>query len=179
MEKWTAENGQWKLQTKSGQLIDVNAAGMWDPIPVEGAWDVTFPLLTSEVKQVKLNTGSWTDQNDEDVKYFSGTTTYIKSVSLTKEQLTGGKRLFLDMGVIWKPPYKVEITQVVVPGANTIEVKVTNTWFNRLTRDAGLPDDEKRTWIAGGGFGRDMRTDAPLMLSGLIGPVTIHTVIKV
>lgn len=195
LEKWAAESGQWKLNLKSGQSLDLYTDKVPAPITIEGEWDVSFPLLTGEVKQVKLNPGSWTDHNDEDVKYFSGTVTYKKNISLAEEQLADGRRLFLDMGdiknlaeikingkrlgVTWKPPYNIEITREVVPGINIIEVKVTNTWFNRLTRDAGLPDEEKRTWVAGSGFGGGMRPNAPLMPSGLIGPVMIKTMVKV
>jgi len=194
LERWAAENGRWKLLTNSGKSIEVTAAGVPDPVRIDGTWDVAFPLLTGEVKQVELLPGSWTGQNDEDVKYFSGTATYRKDVPLTAAQLGDGKRIFLDLGdirnlaeikvngrklgVAWKPPYKVEITDVAVAGNNKIEIKVTNTWFNRLTKDAGLPEEERRTWVAGGGWGRGMQADAALMPSGLLGPVTIQYIIK-
>lgn len=55
-------------------------------------------------------------------------------------------------------------------GSNRIEVKVANLWVNRLIGDA-QPGASKLTFTALSSY----RADAPLRLSGLIGPVTLHT----
>ena len=83
-----------------------------------------------------------------------------------------------NLGVCWKPPYRVDITDVLVEGINKVEIEVTNTWFNRLTRDAGLPEEERRTWVLAGGFGGRISANAPLVPSGLLGPVSISAQIK-
>lgn len=195
LEKWASENGQWTLKTKSGKTISARADNVPAPVPVEGEWEVIFPLLTGEDKKVKLTAGSWTEQSDDDVKYFSGTANYIKNIRIDAGQLIEGRKLFLELGdvkniatikvngknlgVSWKPPYKIDITDAAVEGTNKVEIEITNTWFNRLTRDAGLPEDEKRTWVLGGGFGGGISADSPLMPAGLMGPIQITTKVKV
>lgn len=60
------------------------------------------------------------------------------------------------------------MTAAVRKGVNSLKVRVTDTWFNRLVYDAGLPEAKRRTWTIAG-----PRRDAPLRDSGLIGPVRI------
>ena len=50
-----------------------------------------------------------------------------------------------DLGILWKPPFRIRITPALRAGDNRIEVKVTNVWANRLIGDEKLPDD--REWI--------------------------------
>jgi len=195
LQRWACENGNWNLKYKSGKTTAVSASSVPAPMAVEGDWEVCFPLLTGESKQVNMAPGSWTEHTDDDVKYFSGTATYVKEVTLEEEQLAENRKLILDLGdiknlaelkvngkelgVSWKPPFQLDITDVAVPGTNRIELEVTNTWFNRLIKDAGLPEDERRTWVLSGGFGRGLSADAPLIPSGLLGPVSIKTMVKV
>lgn len=75
----------------------------------------------------------------------------------------------LPLGVLWKPPYRVDITKVAKPGANKVEIKVTNVWKNRLLGDLKLPETDRLTWTLYP-FYHD-EPDAPLMKSGLLGPV--------
>ena len=44
-----------------------------------------------------------------------------------------------DCGILWKPPFESDISTVARPGTNTIEIKVTNLWPNRLIGDEQLP----------------------------------------
>ena len=46
-----------------------------------------------------------------------------------------------DVDIAWKPPFLVDITNAVRPGDNTIEIKVSNLWVNRLIGDEEFPDD--------------------------------------
>jgi hypothetical protein len=79
------------------------------------------------------------------------------------------------MGILWKPPYRVDVTEILKPGENQLEIKVTNQWTNRQTGDRAVAPDKR---VFGGGpagsrgggfFNRPM----PLVESGLIGPVKI------
>ncbi|MBO4595112.1 MAG: hypothetical protein J5632_00670 [Bacteroidales bacterium] len=54
------------------------------------------------------------------------------------------------------------------PGKNTVEVKVVNTWPNRLIGDA-QPGAQKHTYTTRAFYS----ADSPLTPSGLMGPVTI------
>src|SRR3546814_4497027 len=41
----------------------------------------------------------------------------------------------------WKEPYRVDITDVVRAGANSVSLAVTNLWANRMIADAALPEE--------------------------------------
>ena len=47
------------------------------------------------------------------------------------------------LGILWKRPYYADITDVVKPGINQLEIKVTNLWPNRLIGDEQIPDLDK------------------------------------
>jgi len=75
-------------------------------------------------------------------------------------------------GAVWCPPYELEITSLVQPGRNTLEIQVANTAMNAMAGRA-LPA-YGLLWLR---YGRrfepqDMDKVAPLP-SGLMGPVEI------
>ena len=49
-----------------------------------------------------------------------------------------------DLGLLWKPPFRVDITGALKAGPNELEVKVINLWPNRMIGDEQLPDDSER-----------------------------------
>jgi len=99
-----------------------------------------------------------------------------------------------NLGVLWKPPFRVNLTAAAHPGRNQLVVKVTNLWPNRLIGDEQLPPDcvwdgsqlkEWPQWLLAGQpspTGRLTFTtwhhwtkDSGLLESGLLGPVTLRT----
>jgi len=124
-------------------------------IPITGTWAVRFPKGLGAPAHAELTTGSWTENATFGIKYFSGTATYTKAVNLTKQQLRSG--IMLDLGrvkhlaeievngrvadTLWKPPFRSDIGALLKPGRNTITIKVTNTWWNRMVGDEQLPED--------------------------------------
>ncbi|MCU0963270.1 MAG: hypothetical protein MUF48_24525 [Pirellulaceae bacterium] len=99
-----------------------------------------------------------------------------------------------DCGIVWKPPYRVPITDAVRPGQNHLEIAVVNLWINRLIGDEQLPVDSTwkdfetlaqwPAWFQGGQprpSGRytfttckHYQADTPLAESGLLGPVHLE-----
>jgi hypothetical protein len=85
--------------------------------------------------------------------------TYRKKISLTRQQASGPIRLRLgkvgciagiqlndkNLGVVWTAPWSDELTGVVKPGENLLEIEVANVWNNRPIGDAGLPETQRRT----------------------------------
>ena len=103
---------------------------------------------------------SWSDHSAAGVKYFSGAATYTKSFNVPAGLVATDRRLFLDLGkvavmaevklngkdlgILWKPPFRVDVTGACQPGENTLEVKIVNLWINRIIGDEQLPEDSER-----------------------------------
>jgi hypothetical protein len=204
-------NGRVELRTTSGKVLHAAAADVPAPQEVTSAWDLSFPSNWGAPPSVTLDKLiSWTDHTNDGVRYFSGTATYETEIEISAERLNIGRQLWLDLGVVknfaevslngqdfgvlWKPPFRVNITPAAKPGANHLVVKVTNLWPNRLIGDEQLPPDVQWNgkqlagwpqWLLDGKpspTGRLTFTtwhhwtkDSPLLESGLIGPVTLRT----
>ncbi len=122
---------------------------------IDGPWQVAFPPgWGAPAAKTFPQLISWTQDSDEGVKYFSGVATYRKTLDLAPDQLEAGKRLVLDLGrvrfvaevylngrslgIVWKPPFTVDITDAAKAGANELVIEVANTWSNRLVGDAQI-----------------------------------------
>lgn len=84
------------------------------------------------------------------------------------EVIVNGKSL----GIVWKKPFKVDVTGALKPGKNTLEIKVTNLWVNRLIGDKQPGNEKKFTYTTQAFY----NADSPLLPSGLLGPVRILSV---
>jgi hypothetical protein len=132
----------------------------WDEFqPVKeitGAWTVRFDPRWGGPGRVKFDAlTDWTQRGEPGIRYFSGTAVYETEFKVPGN--AKGARLFLDLGVVknlaevklngqslgvaWKPPFRVEVTQALRRGKNKLEVRVTNLWPNRLIGDEQQPDD--------------------------------------
>jgi hypothetical protein len=85
------------------------------------------------------------------------------------EVLVNGERVG---GVLWKPPYRADITSALVRGTNHLEVRVTNLWPNRMIGDLQPGATQTYTFTD---F-RPFTKDSPLLDSGLLGPVKLELV---
>jgi hypothetical protein len=152
---------------------------------ITGAWDVAFPAERGAPAKIQLDAlSSWSDHPDPGVKYFSGTGTYTKTIRAAEGWFKTGSRLWLDLGdvknlaevavngqrlaILWKTPFRAEVTSALRSGENTLEIKVTNLWVNRLIGDE-QPGAKKITYTARPFY----QADSPLLPSGLLGPVRI------
>jgi hypothetical protein len=153
---------------------------------VDGSWDLTFePNLGAPARITVDNLTSWSDSTDEGVKYFSGKGTYTKSIEAPKDWFTAGATISIDLGevknlaevsvngkplgILWKTPYRVDVTHALKPGKNTVEIRVTNAWVNRIVGDR-QPNVTKTFTFTSPKF---YKADSKLVASGLIGPVKI------
>src|SRR5690606_1406900 len=85
------------------------------------------------------------------------------------------------LGIAWAKPYRFDITDHLVRGINVLTVEVANTWSNRITGDALTGESYTSTHITetnikGIGHVRIPWAEAPLIPSGLFGPVSLVTV---
>lgn len=149
-----------------------------------GPWEISFtPDMGAPEKTTLDKLESWTVNNDEGVKYFSGSATYAKTIKVSKSWLQQGMRLILDLGrvcdiaevtvngapagLLWKAPFQTDISGLLKKGTNIIEIKVTNQWTNRLAGDMKAPPGKK---VLNSSLFIRVR-DLPE--SGLLGPVKI------
>ncbi|MDR2286426.1 MAG: hypothetical protein LBE04_02955 [Prevotellaceae bacterium] len=182
---------------------------------IDGAWNVTFyPKLEKPFTRKFAKLLDFSKQKDEKLKYFSGTAVYENNFKC-KMQNTKCKMILdlgtvhdmatveingKEVGVLWFPPFKIDITDYVKAGTNSLKIRVTNTWANRLIGDEQYPADFE--WGTDRGEeGRAMksfpewflrneprpepdrktfnvwyyyRKDSELQPAGLLGPVTLE-----
>jgi hypothetical protein len=119
------------------------------------------------------------------VKYFSGTAIYVKTIDAPADWFKSGEQLWLDLGdvknlaevsvngkplgILWKAPFQANVTGSLKPGPNSVEIKVTNLWVNRLIGDQQPGVTQKYTYTSQ----RFYRANSRLLPSGLLGPVKV------
>jgi hypothetical protein len=181
------ENGAYDVAMMSAHLRRIYVEDLPEAMEVKGSWKLQFPPNWGAPESVNFDKlMSWTDSKVEGVKYFSGTGTYVKEFNLGGEFVATNRRIQLDLGqvrnlatvtlngqnlgTLWKPPFVVDITPAAKRGTNRLEVKVTNLWPNRLIGDKQLPEEKRFTWTTYDPY----KADAPLLPSGLLGPVKLR-----
>ncbi len=129
-----------------------------DVLDVKGPWEVHFPAGWGAPGKIRLDQlASWTENTNTGVKYFSGTATYIKDISVPPTFGGPSSTVVLDLGsvkniaevfmngedcgTLWKPPFRADITHALKPGKNRLEIRITNLWPNRMIGDEQEPDD--------------------------------------
>jgi hypothetical protein len=206
--------GKHELKTAGGRQVAIEIAPLPSPLKLTGPWnvwfdpkwggpgDVTFAALTD-----------WSKHSVEGVKHYSGTAIYTIDIEVAAETLVPGRVAMLDLGdvqviaevtlngkdlgILWKPPFRADVTDALRAGANRLEVRVTNLWPNRLIGDEAKPLPENwGEWGNGQGIReipawlltgetmpqgervtfttwRHYKAGDPLLPSGLIGPARI------
>ncbi|MCX6895688.1 MAG: glycosyl hydrolase, partial [Verrucomicrobia bacterium] len=156
----TEKPGAYEFVTASGKLQRVTVPPLAPLLEMSGAWEVSFdPQWGGPAKVTFDQLGDWSKRAEEGIRYYSGPAVYRKKFSLTTPPATS-QRLVLDLGkvavmaevklngkvlgVLWKPPFRVDITDAVKAGDNQLEIKVVNLWANRQIGDEQLPEDSER-----------------------------------
>lgn len=153
-------------------------------LDIVGTWDVHFKSLNATVdKNCKMNElNSWTEFEDEDIKYFSGTATYkttfhVKEMNSESYYLDLGKVMVMAkvklngqyIGGVWTSPYRLLVTEGLKEGENTLEIEVVNNWVNRIIGDLNKPIESRTTWANV----ITWKPESELQKSGLLGPVKL------
>jgi hypothetical protein len=211
---WLVETelaGAYELKTAAGRVLIVDIPAIPAPLEIAAPWEVRFPPNGGAPERITFEKLiSWSAHEDPGVRFFSGTATYTKTFGVPGEMRGKDRRVTLDLGqvqvmatvkvngkdlgILWKPPYRVDVTDVLKAGDNAVEIGVTNLWINRMIGDEELPEDSDRNpdgtlkawpqWVEEGKpspTGRFTFTswrlwkkgEAPVE-SGLIGPVTLR-----
>jgi hypothetical protein len=158
----------------------------WKPLAeLGGSWTVKFdPRRGGPPSAEFAKLDDWTKRMEDGIRFYSGTATYTKTFDAPSSVLHS-PRLFLDvgdlrelaeirlngksLGIVWAPPFRVEVTGALKPTGNVLEVQVVNFWPNRIIGDDSLPPEKRHTKTNI----RKLTKETPLMPSGLFGPVTL------
>ena len=157
-----------------------------EEIPFSSTWTVHFvPAINPEepVDYTFDRLYTWNESQDPFIRFFSGTATYKTSFQWSPDRSGAETVLDLgqvcnmahvyvngkDLGLLWKEPYRMDISEALVEGDNTLEIKVTNSWGNQLIGDSALPLEKRATKTSWEFYS----PDDPLPTSGLLGPVRI------
>jgi len=210
------QTGTYAFRTASGRTGRIAVSRPPSTLQIAGPWNLRFPAGWGAPERVRLDRLiSWTEHPNPGVRYFSGTAEYTKEFNVPAQMLGRNRVVLLDLGrvknlaevtlngrklgILWKAPFRLDVTGIVKPGRNLLSVRVTNLWPNRLIGDEQLPPDVEWNgpaiarwpqWLLEGKprpkTGRYTFTtwrfytkDSPLLESGLIGPVVLRSVQKV
>ena len=221
----TDKAGTYELKFGSGRMAKGEVRDVPAPITLNGPWQVKFPSGWGAPAEAQMEAGSWTANKDAGIRYFSGTALYARDFEVPKDRLSSNLVNYLDLGkvknlaevtingqpagILWKPPFRLDVTRLLKPGDNRLEIKLTNLWVNRMVGDEQQPDDcewmPPRTmcgepvglgikkipdWVWTGGprpqkerytfaTWKFYKRDTPLLESGLLGPVTLETAVSI
>jgi hypothetical protein len=209
------QNGSYLFKSAAGHDRQLTVS-LPAPQEILGPWEVSFdPKWGGPAKVTFEKLEDWSKRPEEGIKYYSGTATYRKMFIF--QPTAGGQRFYLDLGkvaimaevklngkdlgILWKPPFRCDVTDALKPGENTLELNIVNLWINRLIGDEQLPEDSERRpggylksqswpqWVLDGKpspAGRFTFTScrlwnkkSPLVQSGLIGPVKLYATKKI
>ena len=216
------QNGHYTLKSGADLPSHFQISGMEPPREIRGPWRVSFPPnlgAPSEITLPKLI--SLHLHSLEGLRYFSGTATYTNNFHISKLELSQDRRMYIDLGrlaviaeiqlnnqnlgILWKPPFRVDVTKALRPGENRLQIQVANLLTNRLIGDEHLPEENEyskremlpffggvikklpRWYLEGkpkppGGritfaTWKHYDKNSPLVESGLIGPVTLRSAV--
>jgi len=204
-------NGPHTLRRASGRTRQVEVTGLPDPLSLRGPWTLRFQPNRGAPATARFDELiSWSEHPAPGIRYFSGTATNSIRFELPAGYLADDREVWLDLGevaviaevrlnghdlgILWHAPFRVEASQALRPGPNTLEVDVTNLWVNRLIGDEQYADDCEWTdkaltrwpdWLVKGQprpatdrvtftTWKHWRADDPLLRSGLLGAVFLR-----
>lgn len=213
------QNGIFTPILTTGQKTETEISDIPEPLRLEGPWEVEF---LKEHDYAGIHTfeqlTDWKDSGNENIKYYSGTAIYRKTFTWDESSADANSRYILELGdvkivaevrlngkeigVSWMAPFRLDITEALLPGENLLEIKITNQWSNRLIGDERFPKQDGGYSLSGNPPASDSKmpdwyinnepmpegprttfctgqfynANDPLMPSGLMGPVYIKTV---
>lgn len=149
---------------------------------LSSSWSIKFDGLGCQKTIDCTQLMPWNESKDTSIRYYSGTATYTKHLELKRIPKT---EYYLDLGkvnelaevivngqsagILWRAPFRCRVDKLLHKGDNTIQVKVTNLWVNRLIGDE-QPGAKRLTWTSRKFYDS---TD-PLRQSGMLGPAILY-----
>ncbi|MFW5821388.1 MAG: glycosylhydrolase-like jelly roll fold domain-containing protein, partial [Bacteroidota bacterium] len=152
------QEGDYRLVAEDEELA-FSSKGLVKTIELNKSWETDFTDPWGESFKVVLDSlQSLSSYEDERIRFFSGTATYRKvfelsedlkdkNIYLTFSEPSDIAEFFINgksIGIVWAPPYKLDITKYVRKGGNEIKIEVANNWANILAGEARKPVENRR-----------------------------------
>jgi alpha-L-rhamnosidase len=182
-----SQAGRYSITLSNGERHSLDLSAPPAQPQFKHSWSLSFPPGWGAPASISMTTPkSWTESSIPDVRYFSGTATYTNTVQVPATLLDGKREIWMDLGdvreiatvtvngkelnTLWHTPFSLRIDTALHAEENTISIRVTNFWPNRLIGD--LQPDAKTHYTH---TNIEAYTkDSPLLPSGLLSPVTFH-----
>ena len=197
VEFW--QNGSYVTGSDKSKKKFVEIDYLPEPKKIKGPWKVNFDPEWGGPAEINLDKLiSWTEHVNKGVKYYSGAGVYTKTFVVHPGWLDSKRNVYLDIGdvrdvaeifvngksagILWKPPYRADITSLVKAGNNELKIEVMNMWINRLIGDESLPAEKKFTSTNIRSFDSSRAKPGTLTFlqpAGLLGPVKLIPSINV
>ncbi len=147
------------FRPKAKKLVTGELPPVMRHVPLKGGLDIAGPWTVQLGDKTRTGLGDWTKSDDFAIRHFSGTAVYRTNFTLDAAQkdrllmlghVEGGvAEVFVNgvnCGVAWCAPWYVKVpASALKAGANALEVRVTNTWRNRLIGDCLVPPERRVT----------------------------------
>ncbi|VGO12681.1 hypothetical protein PDESU_01234 [Pontiella desulfatans] len=214
------QRGDYDVVYSDGTRKAVKVTDVPKSLDLTKDWNLKCPEGWGPTKVRLDKLISWTEHPDPELKYFSGTAVYGKQFNVPADQLSEEYAVSLDLGdvqvfaevilngknlgILWKPPYKLDVTGMLKSKGNQLEIRVTNLWVNRMIGDEHYPETDTYipgrkpaenliekipAWLKNGTprpaterktftTCRFYTKDSPIVESGLIGPVQLKFGVK-
>ena len=177
--------GTYELTSSNGTTKSVVVTESDGAEPDFGPWTLTFPAGWGAPASVPVEQfQSWTEWQNPGIRYFSGTATY-HSILHMPHGPSQHRQIWLDLGqvreiasvtvngvpvqTLWRAPFLVRIDRELHAGDNTVEIRVTNLWPNRIIGDLQPSATVHYTHTNV----RAYTKDSPLLPSGLLTAVQV------
>jgi hypothetical protein len=149
------------VETSNNKAEEKNQPDLEALVSIQGPWQVRFdPVWGGPEEPVKFDKlVDWTSRPEKGIQYYSGIAVY--EVQFNAREIHKEKNLqhawidlghvknlaevFLNgevLGYVWCSPWRIEIpVDLLKKKGNQLQIKVSNTWVNRLIGDEQEPED--------------------------------------
>jgi hypothetical protein len=174
-----------KIPTNRSGSSNTNSTSYKTLTTIKGPWKVTLDSTVNVPMPLEFSSlVSWTTHPEKALHHYSGKGVYsttfdfislkknetyfitlgnVQDVGIAKVKLNGK-----DLGVVWTPPFRLNVTGTLLKKGNVLEVEVINSWRNRLVGDRGRSKEKRFTQT-----NITIKPDWQLLDAGLLGPVEV------
>jgi len=180
------ENGAYTLISVQGKIQNLEVFDLPVPIALTEPWSVRFTPGWYAPDSIRLHELiDWSRSDKPGIRHYSGEAIYNSQVEIPDSYFSDDLQMLLDLGRVgniatvlvngqqlgnfWHHPMEIDVSGLLNPGINKLQISVTNTWRNRLIGDAAEPE-RARTWLS---TDLGLTGEEELLPAGLMGPVTI------